>query len=150
MKLDDTFHMRRLDELDLEQFNALLRYAFQVTTTEMVKTGWSEEEIKREKLPMLTEGYVLGWFHNEHLASQIVIYPMEVNVEGEIVKMGGITGVTTYPEYAGRGLIHKLMAKCLEHMRTERQFISFLCPYSFPFYRKMGWEIGVRQADFLH
>lgn len=141
MKLDDTFHMRRLDELDLEQFNALLRYAFQVTTTEMVKTGWSEEEIKREKLPMLTEGYVLGWFHNEHLASQIVIYPMEVNVEGEIVKMGGITGVTTYPEYAGRGLIHKLMAKCLEHMRTERQFISFLCPYSFPFYRKMGWEI---------
>ena len=39
MKLDDTFHMRRLDELDLEQFNALLRYAFQVTTTEMVKTG---------------------------------------------------------------------------------------------------------------
>ena len=110
MKLDDTFHMRRLDELDLEQFNALLRYAFQVTTTEMVKTGWSEEEIKREKLPMLTEGYVLGWFHNEHLASQIVIYPMEVNVEGEIVKMGGITGVTTYPEYAGRGLIHKLMA----------------------------------------
>ena len=113
MKLDDTFHMRRLDEQDLEQFNALLRYAFQVTTTEMVKTGWSEEEIKREKLPMLTEGYVLGWFHNEHLASQIVIYPMEVNVEGEIVKMGGITGVTTYPEYAGRGLIHKLMAKCL-------------------------------------
>ena len=75
---------------------------------------------------------------------------MEVNVEGEIVKMGGITGVTTYPEYAGRGLIHKLMAKCLEHMRTERQFISFLCPYSFPFYRKMGWEIRVRQADFLH
>ena len=120
MKLDDTFHMRRLDEQDLEQFNALLRYAFQVTTTEMVKTGWSEEEIKREKLPMLTEGYVLGWFHNEHLASQIVIYPMEVNVEGEIVKMGGITG---------------------EHMRMERQFISFLCPYSFPFYRKMGWEI---------
>lgn len=104
MKLDDTFHMRRLDELDLEQFNALLRYAFQVTTTEMVKTGWSEEEIKREKLPMLTEGYVLGWFHNEHLASQIVIYPMEVNVEGEIVKMGGITGVTTYPEYAGPGV----------------------------------------------
>ena len=54
MKLDDTFHMRRLDEQDLEQFNALLRYAFQVTTTEMVKTGWSEEEIKREKVAKIT------------------------------------------------------------------------------------------------
>ena len=57
MKSDDGFTMRQLNEGDLEQFNALLRYAFQVTTTEMVKTGWSEEEIKREKLPMLTEGY---------------------------------------------------------------------------------------------
>ena len=141
MKSDDGFTMRQLNEGDLEQFNALLRYAFQVTTTEMVKTGWSEEEIKREKLPMLTEGYVLGWFHGDQLASQIVIYPMEVNVEGEILKMGGITGVTTYPEYAGRGLAHRLMSECLKHMRKERQLISFLCPYSFPFYRKMGWEI---------
>ena len=80
MKSDDGFTMRQLNEGDLEQFNALLRYAFQVTTTEMVKTGWSEEEIKREKLPMLTEGYVLGWFHGDQLASQIVIYPMEVNL----------------------------------------------------------------------
>lgn len=141
MNNDGAFQMRQLNEGDLEQFNALLRYAFQVTTTEMVKTGWSEDEIKREKLPMLTEGYVLGWFYNGSLASQIVVYPMEVNVEGNILKMGGVTGVTTYPEYAGRGLIHSLMVKCLEHMRAEKQFISFLCPYSFPFYRKMGWEI---------
>ena len=141
MNNDGAFQMRQLHEGDLEQFNALLRYAFQVTTTEMVKTGWSEDEIKREKLPMLTEGYVLGWFYNGNLASQIVVYPMEVNVEGNILKMGGVTGVTTYPEYAGRGLIHSLMVKCLEHMRAEKQFISFLCPYSFPFYRKMGWEI---------
>ena len=42
MKSDDGFTMRQLNEGDLEQFNALLRYAFQVTTTEMVKTGWSE------------------------------------------------------------------------------------------------------------
>ena len=38
MKSDDGFTMRQLNEGDLEQFNALLRYAFQVTTTEMVKT----------------------------------------------------------------------------------------------------------------
>ena len=119
MNNDGAFQMRQLHEGDLEQFNALLRYAFQVTTTEMVKTGWSEDEIKREKLPMLTEGYVLGWFYNGNLASQIVVYPMEVNVEGNILKMGGVTGVTTYPEYAGRGLIHSLMVKCLEHMRAE-------------------------------
>lgn len=38
-----------------------------------------------------------GWFHGENLASQIVIYPMEMNIEGERFEMGGITGVATYP-----------------------------------------------------
>lgn len=141
MKIDENFQMRRLTPADLEEFNALLRYAFQVTTTDMSKIGWSEEEIMRDKFPMLTRGYVLAWFHNERLASQIVIYPMTMNVEGKIIKMGGITGVATYPEYAGRGLVHSLMEKCLIRMREEGQNISVLYPYSIPFYRKMGWEI---------
>lgn len=135
------FHMRQLDKNDLEQFNSLLRYVFQVTGDELLKTGWEEDEIKYAKAPILEHGYVLGWFHKDNLASQIVIYSMEINIYGEIYKMGGITGVATYPEFAGRGLIHSLMKECLEHMREEKQTISFLYPYSIPFYRKMGWEI---------
>lgn len=141
MKNEELFQMRQLQEKDLEQFNALLRYVFQVTGDELVKSGWEEEEIQRAKAPILRNAYVLGWFHNEKLASQVVVYPMEVNVFGEIYKMGGITGVATYPEFAGRGLIHTLMTKILEHMRDEKQSISFLYPYSIPFYRKKGWEI---------
>lgn len=137
----DMFQMRQLKEGDLEQFNALLRYAFQVTTDELVKSGWEENEIKYAKTPILSGAYVLGWFHNERLASQIVIYPMEVNIHDCIYKMGGITGVTTYPEYSGRGLVHSLMLKGLEYMREQKQSISYLYPYSIPFYRKKGWEI---------
>lgn len=135
------FIMRQLKEDDLEQFNALLRYAFQVTTDELIKTGWEEDEIKYAKAPILRGAHVLGWFHKEHLASMIVIYPMEVNIFGNIYKMGGITGVATYPEYAGRGLIHSLMQKCLAYMKGQGQTVSFLYPYSIPFYRKKGWEI---------
>ena len=62
--------------------------------------------------------------------------------------MGGITGVATYPEYAGRGLIHTLMLKILEHMREEKQSVSFLYPYSIPFYRKKVWEIVSDQIKF--
>ena len=36
-------------------------------------------------------------------ASQIVVYSMEVNIRDRICKMGGVTGVATYPEYTGRG-----------------------------------------------
>lgn len=148
MKNEDMFQMRQLKESDLEEFNALLRYVFQVTGDELLKSGWEEDEIQRAKAPILKQSYILGYFHKDKLASQIVVYPMEVNVYGEIYKMGGITGVATYPEYAGRGLIHTLMLKILEHMREEQQTISFLYPYSIPFYRKKGWEIVSDQIKF--
>ena len=62
--------------------------------------------------------------------------------------MGGITGVATYPEYAGRGLIHSLMRRVLDYMNKQQMPLSFLCPYSIPFYRKMGWEICSDQLTF--
>lgn len=145
----DSFHMKQLEPGDLEQFNNLLRYAFQVTGNELHETGWEEEEIKKAKMPILDQAFALGWFDDKTLASQIVVHDMEVNIYGEIYKMGGITGVTTYPEYAGRGLIHSLMKKCMEYMREEKMNISFLYPYFIPFYRKMGWEIASDKMTFL-
>lgn len=149
MSEKERFHMRQLHEEDLDQFNNLLRYAFQVTGNELLKTGWDEEEIRRAKIPILEQAYALGWFDGDTLASQIVIYDMQVNVYEEIFRMGGITGVTTYPEYAGRGLIHSLMKRCLEYMKEQKMTLSFLFPYSIPFYRKMGWEIVSDKMTFL-
>lgn len=40
MENRDLFIMRELGDRDLEQFNSLLKYAFQVTSDEMLKTGW--------------------------------------------------------------------------------------------------------------
>ncbi len=142
IKRNGDFLMRELTEADLEQFNDLLRYAFQVTTDELVKSGWEDDEIKYAKTPVLKSAYVLGWFYKGTLASMVVVYPMRVNIYDEIYEMGGITGVATYPEYAGRGLIHSLMKHALRHMRENGQSISFLYPYSIPFYRKQGWEIA--------
>lgn len=123
---NDGFHMRELTHADLEQFNALLRYAFQVTSDELTRSGWQEDEFNHAKAPILDGAYVLGWFHKDRLASQIVVYPMQVNIEGVLYDMGGVTGVTTYPEYSGRGLIHTLVVKILEIMRERGQSISYL------------------------
>lgn len=135
------FIMRELDRGDLEQFNALLQYAFQVTSYDLFQTGWKLDEIKYSKRPILDEAYVLGWFYKDRLASMIVVYSMQVNIQDEIMDMGGITGVATYPEYTGRGLIHELMKRALQYIYEQEMPISFLYPYSIPFYRKMGWEI---------
>ena len=75
LEVNGDFRMRELDHNDLEQFNALLQYAFQVTSYELFQTGWEQEEIKYAKRPILEDAYVLGWFYKEKLASMIVFIP---------------------------------------------------------------------------
>ena len=103
--LPDGFTIQELDASHLEQFNALLRYAFQVTEEELVQVGWQEDEIKQSKFPILESAHVLGCFEGKTLAAQIAVYPMQVNVEGALLDTGFVTGVATYPEYA-LSLIH--------------------------------------------
>ena len=53
IEVNGDFRMRELDKGDLEQFNALLQYAFQVTSYDLFQTGWQQEEIKYAKRPIL-------------------------------------------------------------------------------------------------
>ena len=55
--------------------------------------------------------------------------------------MGGLTGVGTYPEYANLGLMNDLIKSGLQIMKNKGQWISYLYPYSIPYYRRKGWEI---------
>lgn len=126
----------------LNQYNDLLRYVFQVTQQDLEEGGYEEGELERAKRPVLRNASVYGWFNkDDELVSQISIYPCEVNLYGKIIKMGGVTGVGTYPEYSGQGLMVDLIKRALTDMREKQQWISFLYPYSIPYYRRKGWEI---------
>ena len=140
-RLLDRLQMRRLTTEDTAQYNALLRYAFQVTDSELASLGWNRKEMERSKKPVLKKTESLGWFDGEKLASQISVYPMSVNIFGEMYRMGGITGVATYPEYSGYGLMSRLIKQALQNMKEEGQSVSMLYPYQIPFYRRKGWEI---------
>ena len=141
-RLADRLQMRKLTTEDTAQYNALLRYAFQVTDSELAALGWNRKEMERSKKPVLKKTESIGWFDGEKLASQISVYPMEVNVFGRMYRMGGVTGVATYPEYSGRGLMSRLIKQALQDMRENRQSISMLYPYQIPYYRRKGWEIA--------
>lgn len=126
----------------INQYNELLRYVFQVTNKDLMESGYEDEEIIKAKRPILQEADVFGWFNEaDELVSQLCIYPCKVNVHGEIFEMGGLTGAGTYPEYANLGLMHDLIKLSLEKMRDKKQYISYLYPYSIPFYRRKGWEL---------
>ncbi|MGY3764957.1 GNAT family N-acetyltransferase [Vagococcus vulneris] len=135
--------LKKVELKYLKQFNELLRYVFQVTDSDLEEGGYEDEsEIIRAKRPVLREADVFGWFNEEDkLISQIAIYPCEVNIHDTIYDMAGVTGVGTYPEYANRGLMNDLIIIALKKMRENRQFISYLYPYSIPYYRRKGWEI---------
>ncbi|MFD1430720.1 MULTISPECIES: GNAT family N-acetyltransferase [Lacticaseibacillus] len=137
----DDLEIRRVTTDDLEQFNDLLAYVFQVTAKEVEESGYEDGELERAKRPVLEKSDVIGWFHGDELISQLAIYPCRVNIHGTVFDMAGLTGVGTYPEYAGNGLMHDLVKLGLDHMREHHQWISYLYPYSIPFYRKKGWEI---------
>lgn len=147
--MKEHFEMRQLTKGDIEEFDELLAYAFQVTTKVLNDSGWSKDEMRRSKKPIFDMSYVIGWFYKGMLASQIVTYPMKMNIHGTIYEIGGITGVATYPEYTGQGLAHTLMRECIRYMKNTDKTIGILCPYSFPFYREMGWEIVSDKMKFI-
>lgn len=133
--------MHKVGPEHLEQYNQLLRYVFQVTDQELHQIGWEEKEIIRAKSPVLEQADVFGWFDGDKLISQAAVYPLQVRIFNRTYDMGGLTGVGTYPEYSNQGLMHKLLYQALEHMRKRSQSISYLYPYSIPYYRRKGWEI---------
>lgn len=140
-KFKQQLRMQRLGINDIEQFNKLLRYAFQVTDSDLVRFGWSDEAIKHAKYPILEQAFVLGYFYKTNLISQIALYPFAMNIYNKIYNIGGITGVATYPEYSGMGLMKELMKEILQTMRNNRQSLACLYPYSIPYYRQRGFEI---------
>lgn len=141
-KIKDRLKMRKVDIEDVEQFNELLRYVFQVTNQSLAQIGYSDEELIKVKYPVLEKSNVIGWFDEDnYLISQICIMPLQVNIHGKIYQMGGVTGVGTYPEYANLGLMNDLIKKALQEMKENKQWVSYLFPYSIPYYRKKGWEI---------
>ena len=135
------YQMRHLTTDDLEQYNQLLRYAFQVTEQELAETGWRDDEIKQSKFPVLERADVLGCFDGDNLISQIAVYPLEMNIYGRTYSIGFVTSVCTYPEYTGHGIMKRLMHLSLEDMRMRGQSFAMLFPYSIPLYRRFGYEI---------
>ncbi len=133
--------MKNVGNEYMNQYNALLRYVFQVTDQELTSIGWEEKEIIRAKFPTMQKADVIGWFDKDTLVSQVAVYPMKVRIFNRTYNMGGLTGVGTYPEYSNQGLMHKLLETALKRMKEKGQYITYLFPYSIPYYRRKGWEI---------
>lgn len=148
MNSAEHYTTRYLETDDLDQYNALLRYTFQVTEEELTATGWKDDEIKQSKFPVLERADVLGCFDGDTLVSQFAVYPLKMNIYDEVYHVGFVTSVCTYPEYTGQGIMKKLMIQGLTRMYEESKTFALLYPYSIPLYHHLGWEIVSNKISF--
>lgn len=127
----DEFKIRVLTKDDAEEYNALLRYAFQVTEADLAETGWKDDEIKQSKFPVLERADVLGCFNiidkREELVAQFAVYPLDMNIYGERYEVGFVTSVCTYPEYTRSWPHEKAHEKeSYENARQQQVVCSFV------------------------
>ena len=92
----DSIDIRKLTAQDLDQYNGLLRYAFQVTEKTLLESGWEDEDNKQSKFPVLELASVWGCFDGDELVSQFAVFALEMNIHSVVYQVAFITRVSSY------------------------------------------------------
>lgn len=131
--------LRKLTNEDFEDVFALNLYAFHFNNK-------SENKERMEK--EFKYGEALGFFSEGQLTSSLILFPFEVYYHGNVLKIGGIGNVTSYPEVRGQGQIRELMETTLKEMKDKGIVLSYLAPFSYHFYRKFGYEVTFEERQY--
>ncbi|WP_010271522.1 GNAT family N-acetyltransferase [Paenibacillus senegalensis] len=124
--------IRPLRPEDLDKSLQLSQFAFQYRL--------SEKEYQ-ERISKMKPEQQWGYFVDGELAAKMAILPFHTWIQGAKQAMGGIASVSTWPEYRRQGAVKQLLSHALLTMKNSGQLVSFLHPFSVPFYRKFGWEM---------
>jgi GNAT superfamily N-acetyltransferase len=82
---------------------------------------------------------------DEQLASCLSIVERTCTVGGQPVRLGGIAGLATLPEWRGRGLAGAALQRAAAFMRDklDAEFGLLLCRRDLvPYYRRFGWQLA--------
>ncbi|QQZ62127.1 GNAT family N-acetyltransferase [Paenibacillus sonchi] len=124
--------IRQLHSEEFEASLSLSEYAFKYKVA---------DEDRAEARQKFRPERVWGVFEDGTLGAQLKLLPLQAYIQGKVFPMGGIAGVSTWPENRRQGLVAKLLSHTLQTMNDSGQTLSFLHPFLIPFYRKFGWEV---------
>ena len=119
------------EKKDIAKVHELGSYAFNMNHTDEQKEAYIEKNTYIDNYVDEVDGEIL---------SQIVSYPFEVTINGQVMKMAGIGDVATYPEARGTGGIRNIFNAIFKDLYENGTELSYLAPFSQPFYRKFGYE----------
>ncbi|WP_252314696.1 enhanced intracellular survival protein Eis [Sinobaca sp. H24] len=124
--------IRKMKPAEVDQNITLGEFAFQFELS-------TEQREDRKKIIKPENTWVA--VENKEIASKLTIFPSEIYIAGEVMKMGGISGVATWPEKRRSGLVRELLRAAMKDVKERGCEVSLLYPFSFSFYRKFGWEL---------
>ena len=120
-----------LDTSHADEVMDLLEYSF----------GWPHTERNHTRLTHLMEhAQSYGARLDGALAGQVFSLPFTAGLHGAHLPACGIGFVATYPEYRGRGVASAVMDRILADAHADGVALSYLAPFSYPFYRAFGYE----------
>ncbi len=122
---------RLISNADLEQYYQLYLYAFNTP---------DEPRRRQYFFDRLGHGLSYGLKNNSGLTSALYSLPFTINFHGVTYKMNGIGDVATAPESAGQGGASILLQDALNDMYENNVTLSYLAPFSFAYYRRLGYE----------
>ncbi|WP_339230495.1 GNAT family N-acetyltransferase [Oceanobacillus sp. FSL K6-2867] len=131
--------IKKLSAADYNEIFELSQFAFQYKLSEadLLK---KKEEAERH--------IIWGWMEEGRIAAKLHLIPLSVYINGKHFEMGGVSAVATWPEYRRNGMVKQLLAHAIKHMKKNGQMLSYLHPFSVPFYRKFGWEVVFNEKHY--
>jgi predicted acetyltransferase len=100
----------KLKPTHYEESLQLSEYAFQYKVP---------EEKRENRLQQLKNQDVYCIFEGDTLAAKLHLLSLEIWLGNEKFPMGGIAGVSTYPEYRRKGYVRSLLTHSLEEMKNK-------------------------------
>jgi predicted acetyltransferase len=130
--------VKKMAASSFEEMYQLVTYAF----------NFEQTEERRQRFQQISQHSInYGFFIDDQLTGQIMATPFQVNYHNVIYKMAGIGYVASYPEFRGTGGISAIMTTMLKELAEAGYALSYLAPFSYPFYRKYGYEQIFEQAE---
>jgi aminoglycoside 2'-N-acetyltransferase I len=113
--------------------------------------GWFESEFGARVDRWRSADYYALPDRAGQLAGQLGVLDTKVSVANQFIRVGGIGGVATKPEFRHRGVASAILSRAAEFMKNDLgvEFGLLLCRHEVsPVYAKMGWIIVAGPTTF--
>jgi aminoglycoside 2'-N-acetyltransferase I len=114
------------------------------TTPELANElgGWFEAEFGPRADRWRSADYYVLLNRDGQLAGRLGVLDSKVSIANQIIRVGGIGGVATKPEFRHRGVASAMLSRAARFMKNELgvEFGFLLCRHEVsPVYSKLGW-----------